>query len=115
MDYFSNLNRIEQVLSVLDNTSYDTIEEANNCLIKYDELKDNVITIINQMLNDFSNSSSTKECVYNKAIQILTNHIGSADDIQKYGSLLESFYNEGRITKQQLNLFYNRLDIGRWR
>ena len=70
MDYFSNLHRIEQVLSVLDNTSYDTIEEANNCLIKYDELKDNVITIINQMLNDFSNSSSTKECVYNKAIQI---------------------------------------------
>ena len=115
MDYFSNLHRIEQVLSVLDNTSYDTIEEANNCLIKYDELKDNVITIINQMLNDFSNSSSTKECVYNNAIQILTNHIGSADDIQKYGSLLESFYNEGRITKQQLNLFYNRLDIGRWR
>lgn len=115
MDYLIDLHRIEQVLSILDNTSYNTIEEANDCLIKYDKLKDDIMLIIKQVLGDFSSSSLVRECVYNKAIQILTNHIGSADDIQKYGSQLDFFYNQGRITEQQLKLFYDKLDIGRWR
>lgn len=115
MDYIDDLHRIEQDLSVLDNTSYDTIEEANHCLIKYDELKDDIILIIKRALNDFSCSFSTQERIYNQAIQVLTNHIGSADDIQKYGNILESIQNDGMITKEQLNHFYDNLDIGRWK
>ncbi|SUB88446.1 Uncharacterised protein [Porphyromonas macacae] len=115
MDYINDLHRIEQDLSILDNTSYDTIEEANHCLIKYDKLKDDIILIIKRVLNDFSCSFSTKERIYNQAIQVLTNHLGSADDIQKYGNILECFQNDGMITKEQLNHFYDNLDIGRWR
>lgn len=115
MDYINDLNRIKQNLSALDETSYDTIEEANHYLIKYDELKDNIILIIKRALNDISCSISTQERIYNQAIQILTNYIGSADDIQKFGDILNSFQNNGMITKEQLNHFYDNLDIGRWR
>jgi hypothetical protein len=115
MDYINDLYGIEQSLLVLDDTSCDTIEEANNCLIKYDNLKDDIISVIKRVLEDFSISVMTRESVYSEAIRILTNYIGSADDIQKYGSILESFQHEGKITKQQLNSFCDNLDIGRWR
>jgi hypothetical protein len=115
MNYLNDLHRIEQVLSELDNTSYDTIEEANDCLIKYDKLKDDIISIIEQALDDLNSSVIIKDSVYNQAIHILTHHIGSADDIQKYGNILEFFHNEGKITKQQINSFFDNLDVGRWR
>ncbi len=115
MDYINDLHRIEQGLSVLNGTSYDTIEEANNCLIKYDEFKDDIMRIIGRVLSDRSCSISTQEKIYAQSIQILTNHIGSVDDIQKYGAILENFQKDGMITKEQLSLFYDYLDIGRWR
>jgi Na+/phosphate symporter len=115
MDYLNDLHGIEKVLLALDRTAYDTIEDANNCLIKYDSLKDDVISIIKQVIENFSISITTKESVSNEAIRILTNHIGNADDIQKYGNILESFHHEGKLTKQQLSSFSDNLDIGRWR
>jgi hypothetical protein len=115
MDYLSNLHGIEQTLLALYDTSCDTIEEANNCLIKYDNLKDDVMSVINQVLGDVNISVMSRESVYDEAIRILTDYTGSADDIQKYGSILESFHSENKITKQQLNSFYDNLDTGRWR
>jgi hypothetical protein len=115
MDYLSDLHKIEQTLLALDDISCDTIEEANMCLIKYDSLKDDIISVIKRLLEDFSISVMYRECVYDEAIRILINYIGSADDIQKYGSMLDSFHNENKITKQQLNSFCDSLDIGRWR
>lgn len=115
MDYLIDLHKIEKALSILDNTSYDTIEEANSCLVQYDKLKDEIILIIRQVLDDSKIPDLIKDSVYNRAIQLLTNHIGSVDDILKYGSLVEAFYDEGKITKKQLILFHEKLDIGRWR
>lgn len=114
MDYNERLQKIDQALSVLDNTSYNTIEEANRCLIKYDKLKDDVIQLVKQLLEDSSKSEFIKGNIFNRAIQILTNHIGSSDDIVKYGDILESFFKEGQVSKEQLNFFYEKLDTGRW-
>jgi hypothetical protein len=109
-DYLTDLHCIETDLLALDNTAYGTIEEANTCLIKYDQIKDDIISIIEQMIK----KGRVKENVYKEAIRLLTNHIGSADDIQKYGTVLESFHKKGKLTAQELQLFYENLNIGRW-
>ena len=114
MNYFDELYKTEKSLSVLDNTAYKTIEEANDCVLQYGKLKDNIISIIKQLLKDFSVSVAVKEQIYDKAIWMLANHIGDADDTQKYGNIIKSFHNEGKITEQQLNYFFNNLNIGRW-
>ena len=46
MNYIADLQKIEQKIEVLDETSCDTLGDANQCLIKYDELKDEIILII---------------------------------------------------------------------
>jgi predicted nuclease with TOPRIM domain len=111
MDYLNNLHRIEKELSALDNNACGTVEEANNCLAEYDRLKNEIILII----EDFGVASIIKENVYKEAIRILTNYIGSADDIQKYGNILKSFHTEGKLSEQQLHFFYDNLDTGRWK
>ena len=115
MNYIADLQKIEKKIEVLDETSCDTLEEANQCLIKYDELRDEIILIIKNVLKDSNCPIPIRKRVYNKAIQILTNHIGNVDDIQKYGSILTGFLNDGIINENQLNHFYDTLDIGRWK
>jgi hypothetical protein len=112
--YYNDLHEIEKSFFALDNTAYKTIEEANDCLTQYDKLKDDILSIIKQILKDFSISVAVKEQIYNKAVLMLANHIGDAVDTQKYGNILKSFHSEGKITEQQLNSFFNNLNIGRW-
>ena len=108
-----DLHRIEKVLLSLDNTAYDTIEEADNSLIQYGILKDEIVSIIKQVIENFSISFTIKENIYKEAIRILANHIGSAKDMRKYGSILESFHNEGKLTEQQLNSFYDNFEFAK--
>jgi hypothetical protein len=61
MDYLNELHRIGNALSELDNTVCDTIEEANDCLIKYDKLKGEIISTIKQALEDCFISETAKE------------------------------------------------------
>ena len=112
MNYWEELQKIEETFLTLDNSVCDTLEEANNCLIKYDKLKDDIMLIVKQVVE---NHIVTEENIYREAIRILTSHIGSADDIQKYGEILESFYRENKLTDWQRQFFYENLDIGRWR
>ena len=114
MKYFSDLFEIEKSLFVLDNTAYKTIEEVNDCVTQYEKLKDNLMLIVMQALEDFGIPVEIKEQIYNKSVLVLANHIGSADDVQKYGSIINFFHREGKITEQQLNFFFNNLNIGRW-
>ena len=114
MKYFNDLHEIEKSFFALDNTAYNTIAEANDCLTQYDKLKDKIISIAKQALKDFGISVELKEQIYNKSVLMLANHIGSADDIQKYGNIFKSFHHEGKITDEQLKIFLNNLNIGRW-
>ncbi|MDE5996841.1 MAG: hypothetical protein K2G77_01375 [Muribaculaceae bacterium] len=115
MDYIEELHRIEQEFSLLDDKSYNTIEEANRCLIKYDELLDHLVLIIKQALNDGGCSISLKDRIVKKASELLGSHIGSADDMKKYGDSFDDFHIKGLITYNQLHYFRDNLDIGRWR
>ncbi len=113
--YLVKLHEIEAGLSVLDNMSCDTIEEANNCVIKYEEYKDKIILVIRQLMYCSSMSVTDKELVYNEAVRIVADRIGSADDAQKYGEVMETLRNENKLTEQQLRLFYDSINTGRWR
>ena len=59
-------------------------------------------------------SNQDKEEVYVNGIRVLTNYIGNADDVQKYGKELENILGDTKMMKAQLDFFYNSLDIGRW-
>ncbi len=113
--YLVKLHEIEAGLSVLDNMSCDTLEEANDCVRKYDEYKDKIILIVRQLMCSDSMSVADKELVYNEAVRILADRVGSADDAQKYGEVLETLRNENKLTEQQLRLFYDSISTGRWR
>lgn len=114
MDYIKQLCKIKKSLSTLDSTPCNTIEEAKLCLTKYDKLKDDIIKVIASVSNDSMLSNQDKEEVYVNGIRVLTNYIGNADDVQKYGKELEHILGDTKMMKAQLDFFYNSLDIGRW-
>lgn len=114
MDYLRELKKIEQALTVLDNALYDTIEEANKGVIKYDRLKNDIISILSKLLDDQRLLLPLRDSIYSEVIILLVNYIGSADDIKKYGDSIISFYNEGKISKLQMDSFFYGLDINRW-
>ena len=114
MDYIKQLCKIKKFLSTLDSTPCNTIEEAKLCLTKYDKLKDDIIKVIASVSNDSMLSNQDKEEVYVNGIRVLTNYIGNADDVQKYGKALENILGDTKMMKAQLDFFYNSLDIGRW-
>ena len=104
MDYIKQLCKIKKSLSTLDSTPCNTIEEA----------KDDIIKVIASVSNDSMLSNQDKEEVYVNGIRVLTNYIGNADDVQKYGKALENILGDTKMMKAQLDFFYNSLDIGRW-
>ena len=91
MDYIKQLCKIKKSLSTLDSTPCNTIEEAKLCLTKYDKLKDDIIKVIASVSNDSMLSNQDKEEVYVNGIRVLTNYIGNADDVQKYGKALKKY------------------------
>ena len=109
-NYFDQLEKIQCTFSILDEVSYETREEAEEGMKKYEELMDKIVQIIIEILADKTSSNS----VYKEAVKLLGSKIGCADDVQKYGDIMKSFYDEGRITQGQLSFFIENINIGRW-
>lgn len=109
-NYFDQLEKIQCTFSILDEVSYETREEAEEGMKKYEELMDKIVQIIIEILADKTSSNS----VYKEAVKLLGSKIGCADDVQKYRDIMKSFYDEGRITQGQLSFFIENMNIGRW-
>ena len=104
------LNSLTIQISVKAGSEYETREEAEEGMKKYEELMDKIVQIIIEILADKTSSNS----VYKEAVKLLGSKIGCADDVQKYGDIMKSFYDEGRITQGQLSFFIENMNIGRW-
>jgi hypothetical protein len=112
--YIKDITRIKNELNILDNNSYDTVEEAKLSIFKYDSLLDSLIDLISNIIEEDDFSAHDKEELFVKAVSILSNYIGSAEDAQKYQSVFNNLYENKKITKTQLLLFYENLNLGRW-
>lgn len=113
--YKEKTKRIEDELTILDNNSYDTLEEAKNSILKYDSLLDSLVNLICSIIDENNLSSIEKEKLYIKCVSILANYIGSAEDTEKYEAVFSSLYKNEKISEKQLNLFYDNLNLGRWK
>lgn len=113
--YIENIGRINDELEVLDNLSYDTVEEAKNSIVKYDSLLDGLMKLIIGIVEEDNLSPIEKDELFLKSVRILSSYIGNAEDGQKYEAIFNGLYNSERINNSQLTFFNENLNLGRWR
>lgn len=112
--YKEKTKKIEEELTILDNNSYDTLEEAKSSILKYDSLLDRLVNLICNIVDENNLSLIEKEKLYIKCVSILAGYIGSADDTEKYETIFNNLYKNKKISEIQLKFFYDNLNIGRW-
>ncbi len=112
--YIKKIIKIEEELAILDNNSYDTIEEAKKSILKYDILLENLVNLVIEIINDNKLVLIHKEELFLKSVKIVSSYIGSADDIEKYETIFNDLYENKKISEIQLNYFQDNLNTSRW-
>ena len=114
MDYFYKIDTIKKYFQKMDNTVFETIQEANIGTLKYEALMDELMNVIIDLLEDNEIDENSKEMIYNQIIILLANHIGCTVDAEKYGNIMNKLFNENKITREQFCIFNENLNLGRW-
>jgi hypothetical protein len=114
MDYLNKINEIEKSMQEKNKIIFETIEEANENMLKYETLMDEIINVITNLLKNNEIEQKTKEIICTQALILLANNIGCANYDEKYGNIIDKLFTENKITEKQFNIFNENLNLGRW-
>ncbi len=110
-DYYTILENIKQCMSRFDATTYSTIKEAEESIHKYDYVLSQIVYFLEVVLDNIG----SEDVIVEEIIQLLANYIGDAQDMERYGSLIDELYANESITSKQRSLFYENANTGRWK
>lgn len=108
------IEKIKNELKKLDNNLFDTVDEAKKSILEYERLLDSLVCLIIEIIDKNELTVVYKEDLFMKSVKILSNYIGSADDTEKYEAIFIDLYENNKISKTQLDIFYDNLNLGRW-
>lgn len=115
MKYSKNIKIISEKFNLIYNTPCETIQEAEILSKKIEKLMYALQSLIMKIVDDNKMPAYEKNIVCSETLVLLANQIGCSLDEEKYGTFIENLFNENKITKLDVDIFYNNLNTGRWK